>query len=121
MAARAMIVEDEKDLCYLLSLHLKRENVQTSCAHTLEEAKANIPTINPSFVLLDNNLPDGVGTDIIQDIKTHNPETKVIMITAHDHPTVVQTAFKNGADYFISKPLDSFAIQDMLATIKAIH
>jgi DNA-binding response OmpR family regulator len=118
MALKAMIVEDEKDLCLLLSLYLNKHDFQTSCAHNIEDAKKNIVVFEPALVLLDNNLPDGLGTDFIPEIKSHNPDTKVIMITAFDHPEVSADAFKNGADFFLRKPFNITSFQTLLNEIK---
>ncbi len=112
-----MIIEDEKDLCYLLALHLKKLNVQTSCAHTISEAKKAFSSFDPSIILLDNNLPDGFGTELIPELKSTYPNAIVVMMTAHDHPTVVERAFSNGVDYFISKPFNGASIQNLLETI----
>lgn len=120
MALKAMIVEDEKDLCLLLSLYLNKQNVQTSCSYTIKDAKKNMAEYEPGLVLLDNNLPDGLGTDFIHEIKSHNPDTKVVMITAFDHPEVSYDAFKNGADFFLLKPFNIANFQTVLNEIKTM-
>ncbi len=113
-----MIVEDEEDLCYLLKLIFKKQNLKTACAGTLVEAKQAISTFEPKFLLLDNNLPDGSGTEFIKQVKSLYPATKVIMITAHDSPGDIQNAFHKGADYFISKPFSWDAIEKALGNFK---
>ncbi len=117
LSANAMIVEDEKDLCFLLQLILKKQNLNTLCVNTLMEAKYVIKKIKPHILFLDNNLPDGKGVDFIIDIKKLCPSTTVIMITAHDSPLEVERAFNEGADYFISKPFNTATIVNMLNNI----
>ena len=114
-----MIIEDEKDLCYLLKLVLRKNNLQSACAYTITEAKENIQKINPSIVFLDNHLPDGYGSDFISTVKKLSPLAKIIMITAYDSPSDIDIAFKRGADYFISKPFSVQKVQNAINMVRA--
>ncbi len=112
-----MIIEDEKDLCFLLCTALKNNNIKTQCAHSISEAKRTINDIQPSIVFLDNNLPDGQGPDFIPVVKRNFPLAKIIMITAYDSSSDIKSAFTLGADYFISKPFNTSAINNVLAMV----
>ncbi len=114
MPLNAMIVEDEKELCVLLSLVLIQKNLNPNCAYTIAEAKKNIEKINPSVLFLDNRLPDGFGIDFISVIKHDFPSTKIVMMTAHYSSNDIQKAMKEGADFFISKPFNSATIKDTI-------
>ena len=109
-----MIIEDERDLCYLLAIVLKQSNVPSTCVYSIKEARENIKKIKPSIIFLDNHLPDGIGSDFISQAKEMYPAAKIIMITAHDSPSEIDEAFHKGADYFISKPFNSTAIRTTL-------
>jgi two-component system, OmpR family, response regulator len=108
---KAMIIEDEKDLCYLLSIVLRQNHVSSSCAYSITEARKTIKNIRPSMIFLDNHLPDGSGIDFIGQAKARFPLAKIIMITAHDSPSEIDAAFSNGADYFITKPFNTSTIK----------
>lgn len=110
----AMIVEDEKDLSYLLSIVLRQSNIPSACVYTIKEARENIKKLQPSIIFLDNHLPDGSGADFIAQAKAIYPATKVIMITAHDSPREMNDAFKKGADHFITKPFNTSAIKSTI-------
>ena len=110
----AMIIEDEKDLCYLLTNVLKKNNVPSACVYSIKEARETIRNIKPSIIFIDNHLPDGIGSDFISQAKAIYPTAKVIMITAHDSPAEIDEAFHRGADYFISKPFNSTTIKTTL-------
>ncbi|MEP7250830.1 MAG: response regulator [Ginsengibacter sp.] len=110
-----MIVEDEKDLCFLLELILKQQNLSTKCANSLREARATLPNVSPNVLFLDNHLPDGSGVEFIHHIKEVHPSTKVVMITAYDTPGDVEKAFEKGADYFISKPFTIGAVKKVMS------
>lgn len=111
---KVMIIEDEEDLCYLLAVVLKQNNLRSACVFSIKEAKQTIRKINPSIVFLDNHLPDGYGSDFIILLKAFYPDTKIIMITAQDSPADIELAFRRGADYFISKPFDVATINTTL-------
>lgn len=110
----ALIVDDEKDICYLLTSILMKKNIPTLRAGSLEEAQKLIETQTPSIIFLDNHLPDGLGVEHIQRLKTTYPESKIIMITAHDNPSDRDKAFREGADFFISKPFTKDTIYQTL-------
>ena len=110
-----MIVEDEKDLCYMLELILKKQNLSTACANSISEARQTINNIKPGILFVDNHLPDGSGTDFIGQVKSLYPAMKIIMITAFDAPIDIKKAFNNGADYFISKPFTTVAVKKALS------
>lgn len=110
----AMIVEDERDLCMLLSMILKQKNLNPSCVNCIADAKKAINQVNPSLLFLDNKLPDGYGIDFISEVKKKSPYTKIVMITAHNSSTDQNRAIQNGADYFISKPFSSVIIKNTI-------
>ena len=110
----ALIVDDEKDICYLLTSILMNKNIASLRAGSLEEAQKLIETQTPSIIFLDNHLPDGLGVEHIHRLKTSHPESKIVMITAHDNPSDRDKAFREGADFFISKPFTKDIIYQTL-------
>jgi two-component system, OmpR family, response regulator len=101
---KVLIIDDETDICYLLSTLLKQKNLDAEYVNTLSDAAVALKKETPEIIFLDNHLPDGLGMNFIEYIKLHYPTSKIIMITAHDTPTDRQKALKEGADYFIGKP-----------------
>jgi len=103
-----LIVDDESDICYLLSNILKQKSIQSVFATSLSEANDIMEHESGfSFIFLDNNLPDGQGLDHIQQIKKKCPQCKIIMVTAQDDKAARDKASKEGADFFIGKPFSS--------------
>ena len=101
---KILIVDDEGDICYLLSTFFKHENFETDQVNTLAQAEVHIRENPPDLIFLDNHLPDGQGTKIIDKLKTDYPATRIVVISAHDSASDQQRALNNGADMFISKP-----------------
>ena len=116
-----LIIEDEADICYLLSGILSKIKLNTSYVTTLESAKKLLSSQHTDILFIDNHLPDGFGVDFISQVKKEDPHTKVVMITAHDTKEDKLKAFKEGADYFIGKPFTRETvlntISNLLATI----
>jgi two-component system, OmpR family, response regulator len=100
---KALIIEDEADMCLLLNIMLNDDNVDLDHVKNLSAAKEYLKNEQPSVVLLDNKLPDGYGVDFISFIKSHYPNVKIIMISGYD-ASVEDVALDSGADIFLQKP-----------------
>jgi two-component system, OmpR family, response regulator len=111
---KVLIVDDELDICYLLSGMLKQRNFLTGFVNTLSDAVKALQNDAPGILFLDNHLPDGFGLDFIPYIKKNYPETKVIMITAHDGAVERKQAYEGGVDLFVAKPLHRKLINDAI-------
>jgi DNA-binding NtrC family response regulator len=110
-----LIIDDETDICFLLSNILKQKGLPAELAFSLSEANDILANNKGfSYIFLDNHLPDGLGVNYIKQIKNKCPECKVIMITAHDNQSDREKASGEGADYFIGKP---FSRESILKTI----
>jgi two-component system OmpR family response regulator len=111
---KVLIVDDELDICYLLSGMLKQRNFLTGFVNTLSDAVLALQNDTPGILFLDNHLPDGFGLDFIPYIKKNYPEVKVIMITAHDGAVERKQAYDGGVDLFVAKPLNRKMINDAI-------
>ncbi|MGH8250260.1 MAG: sigma-54-dependent transcriptional regulator [Steroidobacteraceae bacterium] len=104
---RALIVDDEPDLCELLSLTLARMGVDSSAVHDLAGARRELQGAQEyALCMTDLRLPDGDGIELLEWIQARAPELPVAVITAHGHVEVAVRALKLGAFDFVSKPLD---------------
>lgn len=110
----ALIIDDDVDICFLLMLILKNKNIQSVYVNSIAEAKEAFKRYKPSVVFLDNHLPDGVGIDFIPTLKQLFPDTKVLMITAHNSESNKKKAVNSGAEFFIGKPFNMEEISKVL-------
>lgn len=117
-AKRVLIVDDEADICLLLSGLLRRLGYQPTCAHFIEEGRQCLSTQRFDAVFLDLNLPDGLGFDLLPSIKQDQIEAKIIMISAFDGQAERRRATEQGADYFIGKPFTRRSVEMALQTIQ---
>lgn len=115
---RVLIVDDEADICLLLSGLLRRLGYHPTCASFLDEGRRCLRTGEFDAVFLDLNLPDGLGFDLLPAIKVAGSMTKVVMISAFDGVAERKRAAEQGADYFIGKPFTRKAVEQALKTIQ---
>ena len=115
---RVLIVDDEADICLLLSGLLRRLGYQPTCANFLEEGRRCLRSQRFDAVFLDLNLPDGLGFDLLPTIKNSHNETKIIMISAFDGAAERRRASDQGADFFIGKPFNRKTVETALQTIQ---
>lgn len=103
--SKALIIDDEMDICLLLRNVLKSLGLTAKYALNLEEAKRMARGFIPDLVLLDLNLPDGSGFDIINYLRKLNPGVKVIIQTAYDEEEYKRRAKSQGVEHFLTKPI----------------
>jgi two-component system response regulator PilR (NtrC family) len=104
---RALIVDDEPDLCELLSLTLARMGVDSSSVHDVASARRELQGKQQyALCLTDLRLPDGDGIELLEWIQAQKPDLPVAIITAHGHVEAAVRALKLGAFDFVRKPLD---------------
>src|SRR5215470_7097356 len=114
---KALIVDDEIDVCYLLSSILKHKNLQASYVNSISEAKRALKRHHHSIIFLDNHLPDGFGINFIDEIRKLNPRVKIVMITAHDTNDDKDKAYEQGVDQFIGKPFTRESILNVIENL----
>jgi len=113
-----LIIDDEKDLCLLLSESLSASGYHVATANTRKEGMVCIKKESPDLVFLDLKLPDGDGINILSKIRRLCPETIVIIISAYGSEESREEAMQNGAYGFIDKP---FTERDILKCIRRLH
>ncbi|MEK5140420.1 response regulator transcription factor [Paenibacillus sp. FSL M7-0134] len=107
---RILIVEDDIALSNGIVLALKEPNNVFTQTYDIATAKEQLNVTAFGLVILDVNLPDGSGLDLL----THIRKTKalpVIVLTANDMETDVVTGFELGADDYITKPFSLMVLR----------
>lgn len=106
-----LIVDDEEDVCLLLKRSFQREFKTVESANLLEEALLIAKRLRPDILLLDNNLPDGLGLNFVEKFKSINPDMYVILFSAMD---LHREAIVAGADIFLGKPLNLGILREVM-------
>jgi len=108
---KILIVDDEQMIRWTLREALRGWGYNCVEAETVSEALASFELEQPSAVLLDINLPDGSGLDVLREIKRRHPQALIIMITANVMVDDTIAALRGGAYDFISKPINLNELQ----------
>ncbi len=113
---KIFIVEDEGDMCLLLNIMLQEKSIELDHAKTLAAAQEYLKKEQPSVVILDNKLPDGMGVNFVSYIKQNYPAVKIVMISGYT-PEAKDQAIENGADLFLEKP---FTREELYSSIQKL-
>ena len=115
---RILVVDDEQDLCEILSFNLETEGYHVDTANSAEEAlQMDVPSYH--LLLLDVMMGGMSGFQMAKHLK-ENPVTAnipIIFLTARDTENDTVTGFNLGADDYISKP---FSIREVMVRIRAV-
>jgi len=101
-----LIVEDEPLLRKRFTARLEHEGAETTAVGTLREAGNALAGLDFDVVLLDVNLPDGKGTDLLR-LQKLGPSTSALVMTAAGGVEGAVEAMRLGAADYLSKPFDA--------------
>lgn len=107
---KILIVEDDRRLNRGIALALKEEAVEFLSALTLAQAQEIWKNNAVDMVLLDVNLPDGSGYELLKEIR-RTSQIPVLMLTANDLEIDEVTGFSLGADDYITKPFSLMVLR----------
>src|SRR3954447_10272518 len=112
---RILIIDDERTILLTLEALLGRHGYQPETAGTAAYGLRQLKNNSPAVVLLDLQLPDAEGLEMLEQIKRDHPDTQVIILTAHDSLNNAIESIKRGAYHFISKP---YAPEELLSLVE---
>ncbi|MEJ2411699.1 MAG: sigma-54 dependent transcriptional regulator [Anaerolineales bacterium] len=105
MTATILLVDDEKNARNNIGSYLESEGYEVLLAADLETARKHLTAQEADIVLLDVQLPDGYGPDLLAETAQLPFRPPIIMITAHGKIDMAVEAMRNGAHDFIQKPI----------------
>jgi len=111
-----LVVDDEPDLCELLSITLQRMELNPRTAGSVGAAQRMLKSEQFDLCLTDMQLPDGDGLELVKWMQQYSPNVPVAVITAHGNMETAVRALKLGAFDFVSKPLDLVSLRKLVAT-----
>jgi two-component system OmpR family response regulator len=115
--ARLLVVDDEQVLVDLLSDALRFAGYEVVAARTGREALKVASDARPDLVILDVNLPDLDGFEVIRRLRRDGNAVPVVFLTARDDPDDLRAGFGGGGDDYITKP---FSLEELNLRVQAV-
>lgn len=114
---KVLVVEDEPAMLESIERALKQENAVVETATNLNDALDKVLIYEYDCILLDINLPDGSGLEILQELKNRNKSDGVLILSARDSLDDKLEGLNLGADDYLTKP---FHFSELIARIRSI-
>lgn len=115
--ARLLVVDDEQALLDLLGDALRFAGYDVLVAGDGREALRLAGTSSPDLVVLDVNLPDLDGFEVLRRLRAEADRVPVVFLTARDDPHDLRTGFDRGGDDYVAKP---FSLEELDLRIQAV-
>lgn len=116
MKKKILVVDDDRDICEILSFNLKHEGYDVDIAFSAEEA-LKLLSHEHILILLDVMMSGMSGYQMAEKLRKEGNKTNIIFLTAKDSENDMLTGFSVGADDYISKP---FSLKEVSARVKAV-
>lgn len=110
------LLEDDKTLGRGIAMALTGSEISVTCRSTLGKARETLLNERFDLLILDVNLPDGSGLDLLRQVRAEGDATPVILLTANDLELDEVTGLEAGADDYITKP---FSLAVLRARVNA--
>jgi len=114
---RALIIEDDKDIADVVSLHLKDLGLATDRASDGRSGLAKALENRYALVILDLMLPKLDGVAVCSRLREKNPALPILMLTAKSEEIDRVLGLEIGADDYVTKP---FSVRELMARVKAL-
>ncbi|MEI7896493.1 MAG: response regulator transcription factor [bacterium] len=114
---KILLIEDEYELSRSIAEYLQKENYLCEAVLNYEDAIEKINLYHYDCIVVDINLPDGSGLDVIRALKENKSETGIVIISAKNSLDDKITGLEIGADDYLTKP---FHLPELNARIKSI-
>ncbi|MBN2258430.1 MAG: sigma-54-dependent Fis family transcriptional regulator [Anaerolineaceae bacterium] len=106
MTATILVVDDEENARLFISDFLNQKGYEVKGVANLKDARTRVNEGVADIILLDVQLPDGFGTDLLRETASMPLRPPIIIITAHADIDMAVEAMKNGAHDFLQKPIE---------------
>jgi two-component system OmpR family response regulator len=114
---RVLLIEEDHVLGAAIRDHVASAGHGVDWMKRIDEARLALDTVQYELVLLDLNLPDGRGLDLLRGLRAAGNAVPVIIVTAQDQVAVRIEGLNSGADDYLVKPFD---LSEMSARVAAV-
>ena len=123
MPPHALLVEDDEASLDALERLVQSYGFSTASAQTLEQARGAIEESAPDLAVLDLDLPDGNGAELVEELSS-GFDTEIVMVTGHGSIDSAVQAMHSGVFDYLTKPIDTARFERVLTSVKrtlALH
>lgn len=120
MSATILVIDDEENARKNLAAFLLKRGYEVHCVATYMEAQEKIRQESADIILLDVQLPDGYGPDLLEETTRLHVPPPVILITAHGEIDMAVDAMRRGAHDFLQKPIKFERLEQSILRAKDI-
>ena len=106
--SKILIVDDNANLSGLLKSFLEEKNYNVIVSHSGMDALEKVKNLKPDILLLDMIMDGMGGIEVLKRVRMFDKNIAIIMVTALLGKATCEEALKNGADRYITKPVDYF-------------
>jgi CheY-like chemotaxis protein len=116
---KVLVIEDNENNMELITFILEANNYETIRAETGQQGIDMAINDRPAFILLDIQLPDLMGTDVLKIIRKNNACDKIpiIAITSYAMAGDREKLLNAGCDGYIEKPIDPMIVMDQIENV----
>lgn len=115
---KILVVDDEDAMREVLQVRLEGRGFDVRLAADAAEAGMKAKTFRPDLVISDVVMPNISGLELLKSLKAGDPGRCVIMMTAHGTVEMAVEAMKEGAQDFLTKPLDYSKLAEILSSVQ---
>ena len=113
-----LVVDDEPDLRTLYELTLLREGYRVHTAGSVQEARSLLQQQPFDILITDMRLPDGMGMELLQDLRSQGRRERAIVMTAYGSAENAVAALREGAFDYLTKPVDLKQFRQVVASAR---
>jgi DNA-binding NtrC family response regulator len=117
-APRLLVVDDEPEILMVVEIFGRQIGFEVTTRSGGADALAHLPVFRPDVVIVDLQMPEVGGLDVLRAIRDSDPECQVILMTGNPTVETAIEAVKAGALDYVPKPLDFERLRDLLTTVR---
>ncbi|MBI1953434.1 MAG: response regulator [Candidatus Omnitrophica bacterium] len=118
--AKLLIVDDEKDLCWVFQRIFQEEGHSVATATTGQEGIAKARVDQPDLIFLDLKMPSMDGITCLKRLRTVSKVSKVVVLTGYGTLKTAKEAMRLGAYDYTAKPFDLDLIRDLIQEVASV-
>ena len=122
---KIFVLDDDKLIVMMLERALKKSGYTVKYETTVGDIIDKIKSFSPDVLLLDVNLPEKSGIDILREIKEEGIPAQVVMLTSDNSAETAVKAIKMGAVDYLTKPFNmeevKIVINNLIEKLRLVH